>query len=101
MGANYTVFVHLVNAKGDVPAQRDTEPRNGTYPTSEWKAGEAVVDEANVNLPQNLPPGNYTLRAGLYLQQNGQAVGAFTIGNAPPGSTQDYVVLGNLKVGAP
>jgi hypothetical protein len=100
LGAAYTVFVHLANTKGDTAAQRDTGPRNGTYPTSLWSPGEVVVDEAYLDLPKALPPGRYTLRVGLYLQQNNQAAGAFTIANAPPGSTQDYVVIGPLTVTA-
>ncbi len=100
ISANYTVFVHLINAKGDVLAQRDTGPRNGTYPTTLWTPGQPVVDEAYLNLPKTLPPGSYMLRIGLYLQQGGQAVGAFTVDNAAPGNRQDFVVLGPITVSA-
>jgi 4-amino-4-deoxy-L-arabinose transferase-like glycosyltransferase len=98
LGTDYTVFVHLVNAAGDVQAQRDTQPRNGTYPTSAWPAGGVTVDEAYLALPQGLAPGDYNMRVGLYLQRDGQAVGAFKVGNAPPGGGQDFVVLGPITV---
>ena len=91
-GTDYTVFVHLVNAKGDVQAQRDTQPRNGTYPTSAWPSGGVVVDEAGLTLPEGLAPGEYMMRIGLYLQRDGQAVGAFKVADAPPGSGQDFVM---------
>lgn len=100
MTQDYTVFVHLVDSKGAKLAQRDTGPRSGTYPTSQWQAGDVVVDEAGLDLPADLPPGNYMLRVGLYLQSGNQAVGAFKQEGGPPGSGGDYVVLGPVTVRA-
>jgi 4-amino-4-deoxy-L-arabinose transferase-like glycosyltransferase len=98
---NYTVFVHLVDESGERPTQRDTAPRSGTYPTSLWQPGEVVLDEADVGLPDNLPPGRYTLRVGLYLQAADQFRTPFTMSGGPPGSTQDYVQLGPLTIQGP
>jgi hypothetical protein len=55
-----------------------------------------VVDELSLTLPTNLPPGDYSLRIGLYLQQGTEAHTAFTLTNAPPNSGGDYVLLGPL-----
>ena len=42
---DYILYVHLVNASGEIVAQSDMMPRKGTYPTSVWDAGESVSDQ--------------------------------------------------------
>ncbi|MBI1876882.1 MAG: hypothetical protein HYR94_01365, partial [Chloroflexi bacterium] len=41
---DYTVFVHVVDDRDAIVAQRDAQPQNYAYPTSLWTAGEYVVD---------------------------------------------------------
>ncbi len=65
-GRDYTVFVHLLDEAGQLVAQSDGQPRAGAYPTSIWSAGERVVDEHALVLPPDLPPGDYSMRVGLY-----------------------------------
>lgn len=65
-GRDYTVFVHLLDEAGQLVAQSDGQPRAGTYPTSIWSAGERIVDEHVLVLPPDLPPGDYSIRVGLY-----------------------------------
>ncbi len=64
---DYTVFVHILDASGQIAAQTDSEPRAGTYPTSMWQPGEYVTDDYHFDLP----PGHYTVDVGLYLPENG------------------------------
>jgi len=71
-GDDYTVFVHLLDASDQVVAQHDGQPLGGTYPTSVWDAGEIVADQHLLTLPVDRPPGDYRLRAGLYLLETGQ-----------------------------
>ncbi|MGQ9677315.1 MAG: hypothetical protein ACUVX1_16750 [Chloroflexota bacterium] len=40
----YTVFVHLLDADGNLRAQHDSQPRNNRYPTTLWQVGETVLD---------------------------------------------------------
>ncbi|HEX8231612.1 MAG TPA: phospholipid carrier-dependent glycosyltransferase [Chloroflexia bacterium] len=94
LNTNYTVFVHLIDASGNKLAQIDVGPRSGTYPTSLWPPGEVIVDEMTLTLPAELPPGEYNMRVGLYLQIDAGAHTAFTLTNAPPNSGGDYVLLG-------
>ena len=70
----YTVFVHLVNAQGDVAAQHDSPPANGSLPTDLWVSGEIIADSHPVSLPADLSPGMYTLRVGLYNPMTGERV---------------------------
>jgi hypothetical protein len=67
----YTVFVHLVDGQGNLVAQADAPPRDGTYPTSAWNDAEYVRDPHPFQLPEDLPPGDYTVRIGLYRASDG------------------------------
>jgi len=60
------LFVHLVDANGNLLAQFDGHPREGDYPTSRWIPGELIEDTYPVLLPAELPPGPYRLYFGLY-----------------------------------
>ncbi len=63
---DYTVFVHLVDAAGNIIAQQDNEPQHGTYSTSLWDAGEIVADDYTLALPKgSLPEGGH-IEVGLY-----------------------------------
>lgn len=64
--ADYTVFVHLNDASGQTPAQADAPPQSGAYPTSFWAAGEVVIDDRDIVLPQTVSAGRYVLGVGLY-----------------------------------
>ncbi|MCA9945762.1 MAG: hypothetical protein KC449_19905, partial [Anaerolineales bacterium] len=66
---DYTRFVHLIDAEtGDAPlVQSDSQPRYGSYPTSQWTAGEVVSDTLTLPLA-DVPPGNYHLAVGFYSQ---------------------------------
>ena len=68
---NYRVFVHLLDAKGQIVAQHDGQPQNGAYPTSVWDTGEVIADEHVLDLPADLPAGSYRLRVGWYLPDSG------------------------------
>jgi hypothetical protein len=63
---DYTVFVHLDDLAGHLQAQQDMQPVTGLQPTSHWKPGDQIVDHHALQLPANLPPGDYKLNVGLY-----------------------------------
>ena len=93
--------MHLIDASGNRPAQRDLGPRSNTYPTSQWQPDEVVLDEAPFDLPASLPPGTYTLRVGLYLQSNFKSLPVSAVNGAlPPNSGPDYVTLSSLTIQA-
>lgn len=62
--ANYTVFLQLLDASGQVVAQRDRWPADGLFPTAALTAGQVITD--NLALPLDVPPGVYRLITGLY-----------------------------------
>jgi hypothetical protein len=63
---DYFIFVHVLNAAGQTVAQRDTPPWQGRFPTSSWRPGSLIVDLNDLALPADLPPGEYTLVAGMF-----------------------------------
>lgn len=84
---DYTVFVHVVDADGQLWAQWDNPPVGGTYPTSQWSVGESVFDQYMIPLGEQMPRGGYRVLVGLYepgsgvrlavLDDDGRAVGDF------------------------
>lgn len=65
----YTVFVHLLDEKGQLVAQADGMPQNGRLPATCWQSGEIVPDLHEIVLPE--AAGEYDLFVGLYNAQDG------------------------------
>ena len=61
---DYTAFVHLIDASGELAAQIDRPPAG--FPTSDWQPGEIVVDQYQIDYPADLPPGSYRVQTGFY-----------------------------------
>lgn len=79
---DYLIFVHLLDAAGLRPAQRDAPPWQGRFPTSSWRVGTLVVDANDVFLPPGLAPGAYRVMVGMYNPLTG-ARAPVSIGGAP------------------
>jgi len=69
---DWSVFIHVLDQAGQLVAQRDSQPVDGSYPTSAWEPGEVVTDVHVVNLPASAAEGGYQLQVGLYLAESGQ-----------------------------
>ncbi|MCB0010668.1 MAG: glycosyltransferase family 39 protein [Anaerolineales bacterium] len=66
LAPNHTVFLHLLNEAGDLALAGDGPPAGGYFPTSLWQPGDIIPDLHTLQLPADLPPGNYQLAIGLY-----------------------------------
>jgi hypothetical protein len=66
LSEDYHVFVQFVNAAGERVQGSDHRPGGDFYPTSAWRPGDMLADHHVVALPAVLPPGDYTLLAGVY-----------------------------------
>jgi hypothetical protein len=69
--ANFKVYVHLVpvdETRGTAwpRPQEDSIPCETTEPTWKWRPGEYILDEHRLELPSNLPLGEYYVTVGLY-----------------------------------
>jgi hypothetical protein len=84
---DYTVFVHLVNAQGQLVAQDDLQPQGGFAPTSQWQVGSTIVDKHGLILPENLSAGQYTLQVGMYRSADQVGLPVTSPSNATPDQT--------------
>jgi hypothetical protein len=67
VGADFTVFVHLLAPDGRLVAQSDAIPTWLTpAPTGRWLPDQSMLDRHLIEIPPNLRPGSYTLQVGLY-----------------------------------
>lgn len=92
VGEDYTVFVHLLSAGGQVLADNDGQPYGGLYPTSAWQPGERMAEPRTWAL--DVPPGEYTVEVGLYLLSSGERVPA----KADRQAAADHVVAGRIQI---
>lgn len=70
--ARYKVFVHLLDPRGFVVAQRDTEPLGGSRPTTTWEPGETITETVGLYVPPGAPPLEYQIEVGWYGLNDGK-----------------------------
>ncbi len=83
------VFVHLLDANGQVVAQRDGEPVGDLRPTTTWRVGEIVADNYGIFIEPGIPPGAYRVEIGMYRADNGARL---------PVGGGDHLILGMVQV---
>ncbi len=64
---DYTLFLHLLDPADRIVGQVDAWPVQGTYPTSQWPAGEPIQDPYRISIAPDAAPGPYRLELGWYL----------------------------------
>ena len=95
MGEGYTVFTHLIDGEGHVWAQKDNEPADGLYPTTEWRRSELMRDQYDLTIPLDAPPGKYQIEVGMYVARTGERL----LGLGPESQSQeDRILLDSLQV---
>jgi hypothetical protein len=75
--------------------QVDTQPANGSRPTSSWRPGETIEDRYSLELDPAAPPGRYELEIGMYDGSNGTRLVAADADGKPSG---DRIVLQKIDV---
>lgn len=80
--ADYTLFVHGLEATGQQVFSADAPPLQGDWPTSRWQAGAWLADARQIDLPPNLPPGALQVRLGWYDPVTGARLPAFDASGA-------------------
>lgn len=63
---DYTIFAHLVDARGEIVGGTDAPPRQGDLPTSRWRVNDVIPDGIIIHIDSNIPSGEYRLLIGLY-----------------------------------
>ena len=88
-GGDYHVFNHILDASGKKVAQRDSPG----IPVGEWQLGERRLLSFNLELADDLPPGEYRWLLGAYDLATMQRV---PIVDGMTGQTADSVTLGPI-----
>ncbi|MBN1260797.1 MAG: hypothetical protein JXB35_08965 [Anaerolineae bacterium] len=92
---SYTVFVHLLDAAGNIVAQHDQPPVGGARPTTSWLAGEVLQETISLSLPAEIPPGIYRLDAGMY---DPATYGRLPVSGADGAPQGDAILLTEIHV---
>jgi hypothetical protein len=96
LNRDYTIFVHLLNAKGEMVAGYDSPPRKGQYPTSKWEPNLPVADAVVMPMSADLPVGSdYKVEFGLYDPETQQRL-AIVDGESVP--IADTITLGPVNI---
>ncbi|MBN1978538.1 MAG: DUF2723 domain-containing protein [Anaerolineae bacterium] len=97
---SYTVFIHLMDA-GNRPVEGvnpDDTPLGGSFPTylwfPKWLPGQTVDDPYRLQIPPDLPPGDYYLEAGMYGMTSHRRLPVVNLAEL----TGDRVILGPVQV---
>jgi 4-amino-4-deoxy-L-arabinose transferase-like glycosyltransferase len=91
---SFVVFAHLIDGAGTLWAQHDSEPGNGLLPMPSWEPGQSVDDRFAIQLPADIPSGDYEIRIGLYHPTNGLRLRVTGGQEVAP----DYAVFGRISV---
>jgi hypothetical protein len=94
LDTDYTIFVHLRDSGNVTQLAADHRPYDGVVPTTDWTAGAVVKDVVWLDLPAELPPGEYRLLVGMYRLDTMERL---PIVNDTSG--ENAVILGSLHVG--
>ena len=97
MDIPYTVFVHLLDASGQVAAGHDGQPVSGARPTTGWVPGEFITDRHDLSLPLDLPPGEYVVEVGMY-DAGAQGLPRLPVLGADGQAATDRVIFGPVLV---
>jgi hypothetical protein len=97
VGADYTVFIHLLDENDVRVGQGDGPPLNNTYPTSFWAAGENLADAHRLKIPSETAPKTYRIAIGLYDPVSGRRLPML---DAQGNIVADRIFLASLEVAA-
>ena len=95
LSEQYVVFVHLLSPDGTLAAQHDAPPVGQLLPPSAWPPGATFGYPVTLELPADLPAGDYDLLTGVYLWPSLERLPVLT---DVPGAEVNAVEIGNVRV---
>jgi len=96
LDTDYTVFVHLLDARDELVTQSDHPPRQGAYPTSFWLPGDVVRDRHVMRIDDSVSPGPCKLIVGLYRAGSPNRLPAYDTSGARVDN--DAILIGRLTI---
>ncbi len=92
---NYMIFVHLLDNEGHMLVQEDRPGVDGYRPTQSWRPEEKIRDNYWLELPADIPAGEYHLIAGMYRLETLEHL---PISKKGDGFIGDHISLGSIVV---
>jgi len=96
--ANYQVFVHITSVPEHTWGQSD-KLNPGDYPTMRWATVRYVTDPHSITIPPGTPPGEYTIRVGLWNRETGVRQLVLEQNGAILGDAVDLPILVRVEPG--
>jgi hypothetical protein len=96
LDTDYTVFVHLLDARDELVTQSDHPPLDGAYPTSFWISGDVVRDPHVLEIDGSVLPGRCTLVVGMY--RSGTVIRLPAYDSSGARVEDDAILIGRLTI---
>ena len=94
MPEDYMVFVHLLNSRNQILAQRDVYLGGSKFPTTLWQPGNAIAETYRLHAPETADrPIRLRVEAGVYRLETGEALAIHDRAGAPRGA---FIRFGQL-----
>jgi len=77
---DYLVVVQVRDTSGNLIIEQSDRPALGTYPTTNWDAGEVLLDWHDLQMPPDTPPGKYQIVVLLKEASSARVLGEAKIG---------------------
>lgn len=98
-GESYTIFLHLIDPANRPLVTLDYTPLGGSTPTHlwipKWLPGQRMLDPYRLEVPADLPPGEYLIEVGLY-EMTGKR--RLQLSNSDGNVAGDRYILGRIIV---
>ena len=98
----HTVFIHLLDSGGRYVFGHDYTPLGGACPTylwfPKWLPGQILTDPYRLDIPADLPAGDYWLEVGMYGMTSLRRLPVVDLAGSLAG---DRVILGPVRVEGP
>lgn len=92
---DWIIATYLMDSAGQIRSQEDRQPCDGSYSTSRWQPTELISDDRVLDIPTDLPAGQYQLRLAVYRASDGTRLPVRGSLNQPVG---DLLSLGTVTV---
>jgi 4-amino-4-deoxy-L-arabinose transferase-like glycosyltransferase len=79
LSRDYQLSLQLDDEHGEPWSVQQDRPVDGTYPTTEWEEGEVLRDWHDLQLPPEIPTGDYELT--LRVLEEGRTIGQASLGH--------------------
>jgi 4-amino-4-deoxy-L-arabinose transferase-like glycosyltransferase len=90
----YHWFNHLLDEEGQQRGQQD----GASFHTEYWQAGDTVINWFDLQVPGDAPPGDYTMRVGMYTYVRSDVIENVPLVDADGEPAGEWVLIGPLQV---